>query len=107
MHTGKARTAWRRVEMQPQPHTIDPHDHDDHDHDAHGEGIWTRLTHALRPHSHDAGEAIQSASEASEHGIRAAWIGLAGMMTTAVLQVVIVAVSGSVALMADTVHNLG
>jgi cation diffusion facilitator family transporter len=59
------------------------------------------------PHSHDANEAIQSAEEASGHGIRAAWIGLAGMMATALAQVVIVAVSGSIALLADTVHNLG
>ena len=59
------------------------------------------------PHSHDANEAIQSAEEASGHGIRAAWIGLAGMMATALAQVVIVAISGSIALLADTVHNLG
>ncbi|WP_199702671.1 cation diffusion facilitator family transporter [Jiangella rhizosphaerae] len=50
---------------------------------------------------------IESAEEASGAGIRAAWIGLAGMMATAALQLVIVAVSGSVGLLADTVHNLG
>lgn len=71
------------------------------------DGWLARLRHALTPHSHDAAEAIQSAEEASSAGIRAAWIGLAGMMATAVLQVVIVAVSGSVGLLADTVHNLG
>lgn len=59
------------------------------------------------PHSHDANDAIQTAEESSGHGIRAAWIGLAGMMATALAQVVIVAISGSVALLADTVHNLG
>jgi len=59
------------------------------------------------PHSHDANDAIQSAEEASGHGIRAAWIGLAGMMATAMAQVVIVAISGSIALLADTVHNVG
>lgn len=92
-------------------------DHDDsherdHDHDrvgshSHGSRPWGRLKHALTPHSHDANDAIQTAEEASEHGIRAAWIGLAGMMATAVAQVVIVAISGSIALLADTVHNLG
>ncbi|GAB2642564.1 cation diffusion facilitator family transporter [Kribbella swartbergensis] len=59
------------------------------------------------PHAHDSNEVIQSAQEASREGIRAAWIGLAGMMLTALLQVVIVWASGSIALLADTVHNLG
>ncbi|WP_157553325.1 cation diffusion facilitator family transporter [Jiangella gansuensis] len=66
-----------------------------------------RLRHALTPHSHDASETIQSAEQSTHAGIRAAWIGLAGMMATAALQLVIVAVSGSVGLLADTVHNLG
>ncbi len=89
------------------------HDHGDHDHDGHhdhgsdGSGLLTKLKHAIVPHSHDHAEAIQSADESSSHGIRAAWIGLAGMMATAVAQVVIVALSGSIALLADTVHNLG
>nr|WP_281065033.1 cation diffusion facilitator family transporter [Brachybacterium sacelli] len=39
--------------------------------------------------------------------MRAAWISLAGMGATAALQIVIVALSGSVALLADTLHNLG
>ena len=59
------------------------------------------------PHSHDANEAIQTAEESAEQGIRAAWIGLAGMMATALLQITIVAVSGSIGLLADTIHNLG
>lgn len=75
--------------------------------DTHHHGRWARLKHALLPHSHDAVETIQTAEEASGHGIRAAWIGLAGMLATAVAQVVIVVISGSMALLADTVHNLG
>lgn len=83
----------------------------DHGH-GHGHGhrdsrVLARLKHVLVPHSHDSNEAIQSAEEASGQGIRTAWIGLAGMMATAILQMVIVAVSGSIALLADTVHNLG
>lgn len=70
-------------------------------------GLWARVKHVVVPHSHDASEAIQSAEEASGQGIRAAWMGLAGMTATAAAQVVIVAISGSVALLADTVHNLG
>ena len=65
------------------------------------------MKHALTPHSHDHTEAIQTAQEAAATGIRAAWISLAGMGITAVLQIVIVALSGSMALLADTIHNLG
>lgn len=86
------------------------HEHDrqhGHDDQAHSASIWPRIRHHLIPHSHDAKEAISSAHEASEHGIRAAWIGLAGMALTAALQILIVAISGSVGLLADTVHNLG
>ena len=78
-----------------------------HGHRSSAPRWWTRVRHVVAPHSHDANEAIQSAEEASDHGIRAAWIGLAGMMATAIAQVAIVAVSGSMALLADTVHNLG
>ncbi|CAM3381361.1 cation diffusion facilitator family transporter [Occultella aeris] len=69
--------------------------------------MWARARHAFTPHSHDHTEAIQTADEASSLGIRAAWFSLAGMGATAVLQIVIVALSGSMALLADTVHNLG
>lgn len=69
--------------------------------------LWSSLRHALTPHSHDSAHIHQTAEESSGVGIRAAWIGLAGMMATAIMQVVIVAVSGSVGLLADTVHNLG
>ncbi|MBB1510435.1 cation diffusion facilitator family transporter [Tessaracoccus sp. MC1756] len=84
-----------------------PHDHDhDHPHD-HGSGRWARLKHALIPHSHDHVDAVRSAEEASSIGIRASWISLAGMAATALLQVFIYLLSGSVALLADTVHNFG
>ena len=43
--------------------------------------------------------------EASAEGIRALWISLAVLGATAVLQTVVVAVSGSVALLGDTLHN--
>jgi cation diffusion facilitator family transporter len=87
------------------------HDHDhDHEHQhqhEHEHGAWARVRHAFTPHSHDHTEAIQSADEASSLGIRAAWFSLAGMGATASVQIVIVALSGSMALLADTVHNLG
>lgn len=79
----------------------------EHAHDHAHQGLRARLRHALVPHSHDHGEAIRTAEEASAVGLRAAWISLAGMGATAALQIVIVALSGSVALLADTLHNLG
>lgn len=99
------------MEVEPHPH---PHDHhhshsheEEHSHHPDGAGIWARLRHAMTPHSHDHGEAIRTAEESSAIGIRAAWVSLAGMGATALLQIAIVALSGSVALLADTLHNLG
>ena len=57
------------------------------------------------PHSHDAADSIESALTASAEGIRALKISLIGLAVTAAIQVVIVVVSGSVALLADTIHN--
>lgn len=99
--------------MAPHPRThpehVHQHDHGHHDHGHHdhGSGLLARLRHALTPHSHDHGEAIRTAEESSAIGLRAAWVSLAGMGATALLQIVIVALSGSVALLADTLHNLG
>jgi cation diffusion facilitator family transporter len=72
-----------------------------------GDGGVARLKHAIMPHTHDANDAIRSAEASSGEGIRAAWIGLAGMAATAAVQLAIVAVSGSIALLADTLHNVG
>jgi cation diffusion facilitator family transporter len=89
-------------------HEAVPGHHHTHEHDhSHGSRGWARIRHALVPHSHDHIQTIQGAEEASAVGIRAAWISLAGMALTAGLQIVIVWISGSVALLADTLHNLG
>lgn len=79
-----------------------PHHHD-HDHPG---GIRGWLTGILRPHSHDASASVDAALEGSSHGIRALKISLVILAITAILQFVVVLVSGSVALLADTVHNL-
>jgi len=68
-------------------------------------GVIDRLRHVLRPHSHDAADKVDAAMEASAAGIRALWISLAVLGGTAVLQAVVVTVSGSVALLGDTLHN--
>jgi cation diffusion facilitator family transporter len=82
-----------------------PHDHDhDHGHE-HGSGIWARLLHVVRPHSHEAADKVDSAMEASAEGIRTLWISLGILGATAVIQAVVAALSGSVALLGDTLHN--
>jgi cation diffusion facilitator family transporter len=73
----------------------------------HDHGLLAAVKHVLTPHAHDSNQAIQTADESSGQGIRAAWIGLAGMAVTAILQAIIVAASGSIALLADTLHNVG
>lgn len=81
------------------------HAHGDHtgDHD-HSDGVIGAIRHLFSSHSHDYADAID-ASTADSDGMRALAVSLGGLGVTAVLQVVVVAVSGSIALFADTVHN--
>jgi cation diffusion facilitator family transporter len=64
-----------------------------------------RLRHVLRPHSHEAADKVDAVIEASAEGRRALWVSLAVLAGTALLQAAVVAVSGSVALLGDTLHN--
>src|SRR5450759_3072534 len=79
---------------------------DAHAHDAHT-GRLDQFKHALMPHSHDPAETVDEALTASRDGMRALWISLAILGVTAAAQAVVVWISGSVALLGDTVHNLG
>lgn len=91
------------------------HDHDhthgahgDHDHahgHSHAPGLKGWLHELFVPHSHDSADSIDAALESSAQGIRAVKISLLGLGTTSLFQLAIVLVSGSVALLADTVHN--
>ena len=56
-------------------------------------------------HSHDAVDSIDDALESSAAGVRAVKISLIALAVTAAAQLVIVFFSGSVALLADTIHN--
>ena len=58
-------------------------------------------------HSHEASDSVDDALASNEEGIRALKISLVALMATALLQSVVVAFSGSVALLADTIHNFG
>ena len=66
----------------------------------------TGLRHALTPHSHDPADKVDSALESSRAGLRALWISLVVLGATAAAQAVVVAYSGSVALLGDTLHNV-
>ncbi|OZB84260.1 cation diffusion facilitator family transporter [Microbacterium sp. 13-71-7] len=88
--------------MHDHPH--DHHDHHDHDHD-HPTGFRGVLHGLFVPHTHDAADAIDDAMEASSAGIRALKLSLVILLVTTILQAVVFFLSGSVALLADTVHN--
>jgi cation diffusion facilitator family transporter len=99
-------------------HETDPiapssHDHGStHDHgSAHGhshdhpKGLRGAIKEIFAPHSHDASDSIDGALESSAAGIRAVKISLIALGATSIAQLVIVVISGSVALLADTIHN--
>lgn len=57
------------------------------------------------PHSHDAADSVDDTLESTATGIRTVKISLLVLGLTALIQIVIVVMSGSVALAADTIHN--
>lgn len=73
----------------------------------HPGGVVGALKSIFAPHSHDHSDSIDDALTASNEGIRALKISLVVLGVTAGLQVLIVIASGSVALLADTIHNFG
>ncbi len=86
---------------------------EDHHHDhGHGDGgsWWARGRHAISElvggHSHDAADQVDEALEADSAGRRALLVSMVGLAVTAILQGVVVALSGSVALLGDTLHNV-
>ncbi|XTP05352.1 cation diffusion facilitator family transporter [Streptomyces albus subsp. chlorinus] len=91
-------------------HHPHPHDEPGHHHPHRHTGgrlarLRHRLGHLLTPHSHESSDKLDAALESSAQGMRALWVSLAVLGVTAVAQAVIVVVSGSVALLGDTVHN--
>jgi cation diffusion facilitator family transporter len=80
------------------PREPDPH--------SHPGGLGARLRDLLAPHSHDSSDAVDPALESSRDGLRALWISLAVLALTAAAQAVVVVLSGSVALLGDTLHNV-
>lgn len=82
----------------------DGHGDEQHDHEHVG-ALKGLIGHLLRPHSHDAADSVDSALESSAQGIRAVKISLVVLGVTALTQTLVVVISGSVALLADTIHN--
>ena len=84
------------------------HDHGhihDHEHEHAGQGLVVRSRHMLRSHSHEAADRVDAAMEGSAEGMRTLWISLGVLGLTALIQAVVTALSGSVALLGDTLHN--
>lgn len=94
-------------------HHHDDHHHHDHPHDHdHPAGLWAQIAAALHlpgyGHEHDHGDIVRSISpEDNNLAIRTVWLALLALTITTILQIIIFMASGSVALLADTVHNLG
>ncbi|MDQ3655310.1 MAG: cation diffusion facilitator family transporter [Chloroflexota bacterium] len=76
---------------------------------SHGGGPlgWLAAIFHLHGHKHPEHDLSGDPAFGTREGIRTIWIALGALALTTVLQFVIVAVSGSVALLADTVHNFG
>lgn len=94
------------------------HDHS-HPHHSHGEGaeqhthkhptgIWGLFAQIFHLHGHEHTSLnADPVFAGNEEGIRTVWIAIAALAITSILQIGIVALSGSIALLADTVHNIG
>jgi len=88
----------------PQGQDPDP-EHEQHPRDPQREW-WARVRHALQPHRHDAANSVDAALESSSLGVRAVKVSLVVLAVTAAAQAGVVAATGSVSLLADTIHNL-
>jgi cation diffusion facilitator family transporter len=94
--------------------TNDAHDDDcagalggDAHHD-HGESLRQRLFHLVVPggHAHGGGHGVEGLLETSGEGLRTVRLSVLVLGLTAVVQVAVVAASGSVALLGDSLHNV-
>src|SRR6266536_1826939 len=88
-----------RAHEHDHPHEKDAHKHDDHEQPAHGHDHGSVHGHTHGP--------IDPTILTTSRGIWAVKWSFIGLMATTLIQVVIVYYSRSVALLADTIHNLG
>jgi cation diffusion facilitator family transporter len=93
-----------RTDAAPHEHR---HDHDSHEHHLGPVGkARHELSELFGGHSHDAADQIDDALDANAAGRRALFISLIGLAVTALMQAFVVVLSGSVALLGDTLHNV-
>jgi cation diffusion facilitator family transporter len=85
-------------------HEDHAHEHGEHGHEHPG-GVRGFVISVFRPHSHDAADSVDPALESSAEGISAVKISLVALLVTALAQAAVVFYTGSVALLADTIHN--
>lgn len=88
----------------------DDHDHgndhdQEHEHTPSGNPFLDWLRHLFVPHSHSHQTAALDPKLATDRGMWALKISLLVLLLTAFFQVAVVLISGSVALLADTIHN--
>jgi cation diffusion facilitator family transporter len=81
------------------------HEHDHGDEHGNGHGHSHRHVHG-HGHGHSHG-LIDSSITRSREGLRTVLLSLAVLLATAILQTVIYVATGSVALLADLIHNFG
>jgi cation diffusion facilitator family transporter len=96
------------------------HGHDDHAahsdgsaHLAHShghghvdrEGLLAWVLRVATPHRHDTAESVDQALTSSDEGMRTLKLSLALLAVTAVVELSVVLLSGSIALLGDTIHN--
>lgn len=92
------------------PHPHDHHHDHDHSHTPQNQGLWGRIAVIFHLHKHDHHHGELASDQAfidNGAGIRTVWLALAALTLTSILQIIIVVWSGSIALFADTVHNIG
>lgn len=87
------------------------HDHT-HNHEHHADNAHTTNSASRGGHSHGDGHGhthgvVDPTIASTTRGIWAIKWSFVGLGTTALIQVAVVAMSGSVALLADTIHNVG
>lgn len=92
-------------------HEHDAHEHGEHEHDehTHDAGVWGWLTAIFHSHDHSHDHSALATDQSfldNQAGIRTVWIALGLLLLTTLLQILIFWLSGSVALLADTAHNL-
>jgi len=80
--------------------------HGGHDHASSGApGRWGRVVARLRSHRHDGAASVDEALRGSSRGLRAVGVSFGLLAVTALVQLGVVALTGSVALLSDTIHN--